>query len=88
VRRLPIALCGVLESIVVRGPGAAVERAIPARLARTLGKDEPLLPVVLDRALERIRIYRGRDPLFFTCQLAELLYEFATETAPNSPHTR
>jgi len=51
-----------------------LERA--ARLARTLGKDEPLLLAVLDKALERIRIYRGRDPLFFTCQLAELLYEF------------
>lgn len=47
-----------------------------ARLARTLGKDEPLLQAVLEKMLEQIRRYKGRDPLFFTCQLAELLYEF------------
>jgi hypothetical protein len=47
-----------------------------ARLARTLGKGDPLLSETLDKVLERIRIYRGRDPLFFTYQLAELLYEF------------
>jgi hypothetical protein len=56
-----------------------------ARLARSLGKDDPLLTETLDKVLERIRIYRGRDPLFFTCQLAELLHEFrfgdATELA-------
>jgi hypothetical protein len=51
-----------------------LERA--ARLARSLGKGDPLLSKSLDKVLERIRIYRGRDPLFFTCQLADLLYEF------------
>jgi Domain of unknown function (DUF4209) len=45
-----------------------LQRAV--RLARTLEKDDP------DKVLERIRIYRGRDPLFLTCELAALLYEF------------
>jgi hypothetical protein len=50
------------------------ERA--ARLARILGRDDSALIDVLGTILKKIRIYRGKDNLFLTNELAELLYQF------------
>lgn len=50
------------------------ERA--ARLARSLGKNNPLFAQVLSHIEARVHFYAGKDPLFFTERCLCLLHEF------------
>jgi hypothetical protein len=50
------------------------ERAI--RLARQLGKKEPLLTTALTHIESRVRHYAGDDPRYFTLRALSLLHEF------------
>lgn len=50
------------------------ERAV--RLARSLGRNDPLLAMALQQLADRVEHYRGEDPSFLTGRALELLDEF------------